>query len=43
MEGKRPMHWQRRKSRGVLSQCRERRENKVFGIKKREERTKQWR
>lgn len=41
MEGKRPMQWQRRKSRGVLSQGRERRENKVFGIQKREARTKQ--
>ena len=42
MEGKRPMHWQRRKSRGELNQGRERRENKVFGVRKREERTKQW-
>jgi len=42
MKGKRPTHWQRRKSRSVLSQGRERRENKVFGVRKREERTKQW-
>lgn len=40
MEGKRLMHRQRRKSRGELNQGRERKENKAFGFRKREERTK---
>lgn len=36
----RDMHRQRRKSRGELNQGRERKENKAFGFRKREERTK---
>lgn len=40
--GKRPVLWQRRKSRGELNQGRERSEKKIFGVRKREVRTKQW-
>lgn len=40
--GKRPMLWQRKKSRRALNQGRERRVNKVFGLRKREERRKKW-
>lgn len=36
------MLWQGRKSRGELNQGRERSENKIFGVRKREVRTKQW-
>lgn len=36
----RDTHRQRRKSRGELNQGRERKENKAFGFRKREERTK---
>lgn len=45
IEGKRGnglMDWQRKKSREALNQGKERRENKVFGLRKREERTKKW-
>lgn len=45
IEGKRSKrlkNWQRKKSRDALNEGRERRENKVFGLRKREERTKKW-
>lgn len=41
-ERERPMHWRRKKSRRSLNQGRERRENKVFGLRKRKERRKKW-
>lgn len=36
------MYWQRKKSIRVLNQGRKRRLNKVFGLRKREERRKKW-
>lgn len=36
------MSWERKKSRRALNQGRERRENKVFGLRMREERKKKW-